>query len=118
MKHVQRRAPMRRGPGTGHTIERSDAAGALDTSKRGRARRRDAPFSRPDSMLIRLHNTALVDDLCVHFLRSGFTVERAGGGMVEVERPDAPSPQQARREVLMHLRIWDVLNPDARCELL
>ena len=70
-----------------------------------------------NSMLIRLHNPALLEDLCVHFLRSGFTVERAGGAMLEVERRDAPSLEQARREVLMHLRIWDVLNPDGRCEL-
>ena len=42
-------------------------------------------------MLIRVDDHALVDDLCVHFRRSGFTAERVGGGMVEVERPDATS---------------------------
>jgi len=69
-------------------------------------------------MLIKLHTPHLVDDLCLHFRRSGFSAELAGGAMVEVERPDAPSPEQARREVLMHLRIWAVINPDAPAELI
>ena len=31
--------------------------------------------------------------------------------MVEVTRPDAPAEAQQRREVLLHLRVWEVLNP-------
>jgi len=53
----------------------------------------------------------LVNDLCAHYTRSGFTAESVGGGMVEVTRLDAPTEAQQRREVLLHLRVWEVLNP-------
>lgn len=69
-------------------------------------------------MLIRLDNPALVEDLCAHYSRSGFTAESIGGGMVEVTSADAPAGEQERREVLMHLRVWAVTNPHARVELL
>jgi hypothetical protein len=62
-------------------------------------------------MLVLLDDPALVDDLCAHFRRSGFTADPAGGSMVEVDRPDAPSAEQARNEVEMHLRIWEVIYP-------
>ena len=35
----------------------------------------------------------------------------AGGSMVEVDRPDAPSAEQARNEIEMHLQIWDAIHP-------
>ena len=69
-------------------------------------------------MLIRIDDTDLVDDLCVHYRRSGFQVEALGGGMVEVEREDAPTREQERYEVLLHLRIWQVTHPDTDCGLL
>lgn len=69
-------------------------------------------------MLIRTDDHSHVDDLCAHYRRSGFHAESVGGGMIEVARPDAPDAEQERREVLMHLRVWEVTNPDARVELL
>jgi hypothetical protein len=69
-------------------------------------------------MLIRLYDRALVDDLCAHYRRSGFHAESVGGGMIEVSRDDAPPPEQERYAVAMHLRVWEVINPDARAELL
>jgi hypothetical protein len=33
-------------------------------------------------------------------------------------RADAPSREQERLEVLLHLRVWEAVNPDARGELL
>jgi hypothetical protein len=69
------------------------------------------------AMLIRIDDTELVDDLCVHFRRSGFEIEHVGGGMVEVRRGDAPSREQERHEVLLHLRVWQVINPAANGEL-
>ncbi len=69
-------------------------------------------------MLIRLHDNTLVEDLCAHYRRSGFRVEPVGGGMVEVSREDAPTPEQARHEVLLHLRVWQAVNPDTPAELL
>ncbi len=69
-------------------------------------------------MLIRLDDITLIDDLCAHYRRSGFRVEHVGGGMVDVAREDAPSPEQERHEVRLHLRVWEAVNPDVRGELL
>jgi hypothetical protein len=69
-------------------------------------------------MLIRIDDNTLVEDLCAHYRRSGFHVEPVGGGMVEVGREDAPTPEQARHEVLLHLRVWLAVNPNAPAELL
>ena len=69
-------------------------------------------------MLIRTDDHTLVDDLCAHYRRSGFHAESVGGGMIDVARADAPDPDQERREVLMHLRVWKVTNPDADVDLL
>ena len=69
-------------------------------------------------MLIRLDDNSLVDDLCAHYRRSGFRVEHMGGGMVDVARENAPTPEQERYEVLLHLRVWEAVNPDTRGELL
>jgi hypothetical protein len=69
-------------------------------------------------MLLRIDDHSLVDDLCAHYRRSGFDAESVGGGMIEVARPSAPNEGQARREVLMHLQVWRVANPDATVELL
>ena len=69
-------------------------------------------------MFLLLEDHALVDDLCAHYRRSGFTAEPVGDGMVELRRPDAPNPEQERREVRMHLRIWEIIRPDASADLL
>jgi hypothetical protein len=69
-------------------------------------------------MLIRVDNVDLVEDLCAHYRRSGFQVEAVGGGMVEVARRDAPTREQERYEVLLHLRIWQVTHPETDCGLL
>jgi hypothetical protein len=61
--------------------------------------------------VIRLSDHTLVDDLCAHYRRSGFSAERLGDRRIEVTRPDAPNPEQGRREILMHLQVWKVLNP-------
>jgi hypothetical protein len=39
-------------------------------------------------------------------------------GMIEVARPDAPDERRERRDVLMHLRVWEVTHSDAQVELL
>ena len=69
-------------------------------------------------MLIRLHDITLIDDLCAHYRRSGFVVERMGGTLIDVARKAAPTPEQERHEVLLHLRVWEGLNPESRGELL
>ena len=61
-------------------------------------------------------NAELIEDLCLHYRRSGFTAERVGGGMVEVGRRDAPTSDQERREVIVHLAIWALIHPEAEAE--
>jgi hypothetical protein len=118
------RAPMRRGPEVQKVrTPRSDvararrpstcganlAAGSLHFNSSGRS---------VSQMHIWLDDPTLVDDLCAHYRRSGFAAERVGGGRVEVALADAPSREQERLEVLLHLRVWEAVNPDARGELL
>jgi hypothetical protein len=62
-------------------------------------------------MLIRLSDPSFVEDLCAHFRRSGFTAKRKGSRTIEVERPDAPNPEQEVREIELHLRVWRATNP-------
>jgi hypothetical protein len=69
-------------------------------------------------MLISIDDHTLTDDLCAHYRRSGFHAEAVGGGMVDVTLRDAPTPDQERREIVMHLRIWEVTNPDRRAHML
>lgn len=68
-------------------------------------------------MRIRLDEPELLGDLRAHFERAGFSVERAGEDALEVGRPDAPSVEQARREVELHLRVWRTMRPEAGAEL-
>jgi len=67
-------------------------------------------------MLIRLDDIALVDDLRTHYLRSAFRAESVGGCMIEVGRPGS-SPDQEHREVMMHLRVWQVSHPESIAEI-
>jgi hypothetical protein len=69
-------------------------------------------------VLIRIDDPARAEDLCAHFRRSGFDAEPVGGSMVEVRRADAPSAEQERREVELHLRVWKATNPGAAADLL
>jgi hypothetical protein len=68
-------------------------------------------------MLIRLSDPTLVGDLRYHFERAEFETDDAGGSMVEVFRLDAPSPDQERREIELHLRVWQAGNPGVKAEL-
>jgi hypothetical protein len=67
-------------------------------------------------MLIRLDDYSLVHDLCAHYRRSGFCAEPVGGGMIDVTRPEADDDARTRREVLEHLRVWELVNPRVRVE--
>jgi hypothetical protein len=68
-------------------------------------------------MLIRLSDQSLVDDLCESFRRAGFSAEPAGASMAEVFRPDAPERGQERREIEIHLRVWQAMQPDVTIEI-
>lgn len=62
-------------------------------------------------MLVHVTDHALVGDLIAHYVRSGFVATGVGGGFVEVVRPDAPDLDQEQREIVLHLKIWEILNP-------
>jgi hypothetical protein len=66
-------------------------------------------------LLIRISNESLVTELCGHYRRSGFSAEPVGGAMLEVRAPAAERVGE-RSEILAHLRVWNVLNPDAIAE--
>jgi hypothetical protein len=66
---------------------------------------------------LRIPDPSLREELSAHYARSGFAVSPAGDGELEVERPDAPDPGQARREIATHLLVWDLLHPEAPGEV-
>jgi hypothetical protein len=68
-------------------------------------------------MLIQIDDQALEADLCAHFARSGFDARLAGPGTVEITRADEPD-EALRRDVVIHLRVWQVVNPGATVTLL
>ena len=57
------------------------------------------------------------DDLCAHFRRAGFAADPIDEDLVEVDRLDAPTPDQATAEIRVHLQLWRILYPDQRAEL-
>jgi hypothetical protein len=69
-------------------------------------------------MLIRVGDPFLASDLCAHFLRSGFRADRTAVSMIHVSRSDAPTAEQERREIEIHLRVWLVTHPAAHVEVL
>jgi hypothetical protein len=62
-------------------------------------------------MLVHVTDDELVDDLIAHYVRSGFVATGVGGGVVEILRPDAPDVGQEQREITLHLKLWEILNP-------
>lgn len=68
-------------------------------------------------MRVLIDDPTFLNDLCAHFRRAGFTADPVDEGMAEVDRPDAPTPQQAAAEVRVHLQLWRILNPGRRAEL-
>jgi hypothetical protein len=68
-------------------------------------------------MRVLIDDPAFLDDLCAHFWRAGFTADPIDEGTVEVDRPDAPTPQQASAEIRVHLQLWRILYPNQRAEL-
>ena len=62
-------------------------------------------------MRIRLRDPSLLSELRHHFARSGFAVRELDAETIEVTRTDAPTAEQARREVEAHLAVWHVIHP-------
>jgi hypothetical protein len=68
-------------------------------------------------MKLRIREPALRSDFARHFERAGFSVDAVDDAIV-VDRPDAPDPAQARRDVDAHAHIWQVMHPEAPVERL
>jgi hypothetical protein len=66
-------------------------------------------------MHIRPRDPALLPELRQHFARSGFAVDQARESL-EVRREDAPNDEQAAREILLHVRIWQLMHPNSIAE--
>ncbi len=66
---------------------------------------------------LRIPDPSLREELSVHYARSGFAVRPVGDDELEVERADAPSEEQGRREVAAHLLVWELLHPECPGEI-
>ena len=75
----------------------------------------DAGELRP--VRLRIPDPSLREELSAHYVRSGFAVRALGEGELGVERPDAPSEEQGRREVEAHLLVWELLHPECPGEI-
>ena len=71
----------------------------------------------PAAMFIQISESAFLEDLCAHFIRAGFAVAESDGTMIHVTREDAPSSDQERREVELHLAVWRARNPAVAVQL-
>ena len=71
----------------------------------------DAGELRP--VRLRIPDPSLREELSDHSARSGFAVRPVGERDLEVERHDAPSEEQGRREVAAHLLVWELLHPES-----
>ena len=69
-------------------------------------------------MLIQLDDPTLAADLCAHYTRSGFQARAVGEGVVEADRPETVTNFQVLRDLVLHLRIWQVVNPEANATLI
>jgi hypothetical protein len=75
----------------------------------------DSGELRPVRLLI--PDPSLREELSGHYARSGFAVRPVGDREVEVEREDAPSDEQGRREVAAHQLVWELLHPESPGEI-
>ncbi len=67
-------------------------------------------------MRLRLFDPAALPELRQHFVRSGFTVADDGERLV-IRRPDARNGEQERREIELHLQVWQTMHPDVQVEI-
>ena len=68
-------------------------------------------------MRLRLFDPAAIPELRHHFVRSGFTVADDGERLV-IRGPDARNAEQERREIELHLQVWQTMHPDVQVEIM
>jgi hypothetical protein len=61
---------------------------------------------------------ALIPELRQHFERSGFVTNRVSEDRIEAWRPDAPTAEQERREIELHLAVWRAMHAGIATELI
>jgi hypothetical protein len=69
-------------------------------------------------MQLQLSDPALIPELRQHFERSGFVTNRVSEDKIEAWRPDAPSAEQERREIELHLAVWRAMHAGIATELI
>jgi hypothetical protein len=69
-------------------------------------------------MRVRLTDKALLPDLLLYLRSTESVVEQVGPDELNVIVPRAPSDEQARREIDIYLRAWQVMHPGAEAEIL
>jgi hypothetical protein len=67
-------------------------------------------------MHLRLFDPAALPELRQHFARSGFSVAE-DGERLEIARPEVADARDERREIELHLQVWQTMHPDVRVEL-
>jgi hypothetical protein len=67
-------------------------------------------------MRLRLFDPAAIPELRQHFHRSGFAIADDGERLV-IRRPDARNAEHERREIELHLQVWQTMHPDVRVEI-
>jgi len=67
-------------------------------------------------MRLRLFDPAAIPELRQHFVRSGFSVADDAERLV-IRRLDATNAEQERREIELHLQVWQTMHPEARVEI-
>jgi hypothetical protein len=67
-------------------------------------------------MRLRLLDPAAITELRQHFQRSGFALADDGEKLV-IRRPDAQNAEHERREIELHLQVWQTMHPDVRVEI-
>ena len=55
-------------------------------------------------------------ELRQHFARSGFSVAEDGENLT-IRRAEAPDAEHERREIELHLQVWQTMHPNVRVEI-
>jgi hypothetical protein len=67
-------------------------------------------------MHLRLLDPAALHELRHHFARSGFSVAGNGESLV-ISWPGAVDAADERREIELHLQVWQAMHPEAPVEI-
>jgi hypothetical protein len=69
------------------------------------------------AMRVRISDPALLGDLQRYLRAAECVVEQSDENALDIYVPQAPSEDQARREVAIYLQTWQAMNPGARADI-